>query len=80
MKVADFLRADGRNAAVSPTLIGDGDICDIWLFKQDFCLQEIVLQENETIDAKYARISEIRQMINNSEFIPFPYINEIFDQ
>ena len=42
---------------------------DVWLFEQDFDLADVVLQENETVDAKYATLDEIEQMIRNDEFI-----------
>jgi nucleoside triphosphatase YtkD len=51
-------------------------ICDIWLFKQDFDIRQVVLQDNETIDAKYATVDEIRQMIKNGEFIASQCIDE----
>jgi len=56
------------------------DICDIWLFKQDFDINDVVLQENETTDAKYATEETIRQMILNGEFIGFHYIENLFEK
>ena len=48
-------------------------IWDIWLFRQDFDLRDVVLQENETIDAKYATKDEINNMIHNGEFVIIDY-------
>ncbi len=52
---------------------------DVWLFKQDFDIDEVVLQENETCDAKCASKEEILRMIDNGEFIDFNHIKELFD-
>lgn len=60
------------------TLTRDDSICDVWLFRQDFNINDVKLQENETIDAKYATIEEIQRMIDNGEFIAFHYIDELF--
>ena len=62
------------------TITGDDSICDIWLFKQDFNIDEVRLQENETTDAKYATAVEIQTMIDNGEFIAFHYINDLFEK
>lgn len=56
----------------------DNDFCDIWLFRQDFSLSEVVLQKNETEDVKWASQAEIRAMIASGEFIAFDYLDELF--
>lgn len=43
---------------------------DLWLFRQNFDLDSIVLQENETTAARTATRQEILRMIENGEFIP----------
>lgn len=43
---------------------------DLWLFRQNFDLDKIVLQENETTAAKTATREEILRMIEAGEFIP----------
>ena len=48
-------------------------ILDVWLFRHDFDLKDVILQEGETADAKYATIDEIRAMMRNNEFIPCDY-------
>lgn len=56
------------------------DFLDVWLFKQDFDISEVVLQEGETCDAKWATEQEIRSMIDTGEFVPvFDYIEEVFE-
>ena len=60
--------------------MGADYISDVWLFRQDFDIHDVVLQENETIDAKYANIEEIRSMIDKGEFIAFNYIEDLFSK
>ena len=55
-------------------------ICDIWLFRQDHDINDVTLQENETIDAKYASADEIHGMIKNKEFLGFDYIEDLFEK
>lgn len=43
---------------------------DIWLFRQNFDLDSIVLQEGETTAAKTATRQEILRMIDEGEFMP----------
>jgi len=43
---------------------------DVWLFRQDFGMKNVVLQKGETTDAKYVSAGEIRTMICNNEFTP----------
>lgn len=53
---------------------------DVWLFKEDFDISEVVLQEGEACDAKWATQKEIRSMIDTGEFVPvFDYIEKVFD-
>ena len=62
------------------TIMKRGAIWDVWLFRQDFDLRDVVLQENETIDAKYATMDEINHMIDNGEFVMIGYnIEELFE-
>lgn len=58
----------------------ENDFCDIWLFRQDFGLSEVVLQDGETINVKWASHTEIRSMVNTGEFISFHYLEELFEK
>lgn len=58
----------------------DSDFCDVWLFRQDFSLSDVVLQEGETIDAKFATPAEIRRLVEQGEFIAAVYLEELFAQ
>jgi 8-oxo-dGTP pyrophosphatase MutT (NUDIX family) len=54
------------------------DFCDIWLFRQDFEISEVVLQQDETVDARWASPGEIRKMTAEREFVAFDYLDELF--
>jgi 8-oxo-dGTP pyrophosphatase MutT (NUDIX family) len=73
----DLKRENGR---CMYTITRENDISDVWLFRQDFNISDVILQEYETTDAKYATAEEIRQMIENGEFIAFHYIEDLFEK
>lgn len=50
---------------------------DIWLFRQDFDLQEVALQEGETCGAMYASKEDILRMQDAGELVPYTYLNEL---
>ena len=52
---------------------------DIWLFKQDFDMNDVVLQPGETVDVKLATMDEIRAMMQADEFVPDSFIEELFE-
>ena len=72
------LDVDPKNGAVVHTSVGHGAIGDTWLFRQDFDLRDVKLQENETSDAKYATADEIRRMIKIGEFCEFESVDSVF--
>ncbi|MCL2420382.1 MAG: NUDIX domain-containing protein [Defluviitaleaceae bacterium] len=51
---------------------------DVWLFRQDFDINHVVLQPGETIDAKVATLDQIREMVRNGEFYPIDFLEELF--
>lgn len=58
------------------------DFNDIWLFDFDCDINDIVLQEGETVDAMWAISTQIREMINNKQFVEYnelPFVEELFD-
>jgi 8-oxo-dGTP pyrophosphatase MutT (NUDIX family) len=59
-----------ENSKLIKSSIREDSFFDVWLFQQDFDLGDVILQENETVDAKYATLDEIERMIQNGEFIP----------
>lgn len=51
---------------------------DIWLFRGEFCLEDVILQPGETTDKRYAEPGEILQMRSRGEFVPLDYLERIF--
>ncbi len=43
------------------------DFVDVWLVKQDFNIDELILQEEEVAEAKWATINEIRSLMKTGE-------------
>lgn len=59
------------------------DFNDIWVFRFDCDIDDVVLNENETCDAKWATAAEIRKMIKNGEFVEYkelPFVDELFEK
>lgn len=56
---------------------GEHFLCDAWLFRQEFELNDIRLQEGETTDARTATAEEIRALYANRAFVPCGYLEEI---
>ena len=55
------------------------DFCDVWFFQQDFDISEVVYQEGETCDARWAFPEKILDMIKTGEFVPvIDYIDKVF--
>jgi len=58
-----------------------GAFYDVWLFRQEVDIASVVLQPDETCDARWASKEQIRQMIDEGIFISeeaYPYIDELF--
>lgn len=56
----------------------ENDFCDVWLFRRNFSIAEVVLQENETVDARWASQAEILEMMASGEFVTFDYFEALF--
>ncbi len=52
---------------------------DVWLFRQDFDLADVVLQPGETVDKMYADKQTILQLWQDGVFVPYDYIPELMD-
>ncbi len=72
----DLLPENGK--CIYSFIRGDS-ILDVWFFNQDIDLSEVVLDENETMDAKYMTSSEIMDMISKEKFFQYSYVDEFFD-
>lgn len=56
-----------------------GDFDDVWLFDADFPISDVVVQEGETVDARWATMGEIRGLVANGMFANtkfLPYLPE----
>ncbi len=65
------LSLDPEKGKIIKSYRGEGYFCDVWLFRQDFSLEEIVLQEGETCDCRRATAREILEMHRQGLFVPF---------
>ena len=74
------LDANPENGKCILSEISGDSFFDVWLFQQDFDLGDVVLQENETVDAKYATLDEIKEMIKNDEFISIFHDLDLLEQ
>lgn len=56
---------------------------DIYVFHTDWPIQEVVLQDGETVDAKYVSAEEVIEMIQNETFVQLvqiPYYEDILSK
>ena len=51
---------------------------DVWLFRQDFDLNDVVLQPGETTDKMYVSKERILKMQKDGEFVPYSYLQKFF--
>ena len=73
------LTLDPACGKIIKTYQEDHFICDVWLFHQDFALEDVVLQPGETCDKRYATREEILEMHAEGRFVPFQFIEEVLD-
>ena len=73
------LTLDPACGKIIKTYQEDHFICDVWLFHQDFALEDVVLQPGETCDKRYAPREEILEMHAEGRFVPFQFIEEVLD-
>lgn len=73
------LKLQPENGRCVITYWGDDYITDVWLFRQDFDLNDVVLLEGETCDKMYASKEEILRMLEHGSFIPFRYLDELME-
>lgn len=67
----------GRGVCVF-TIVRRNDFCDVWLFTQNFEIEDVRLQKSETVDVRWATEGEIRGMVESGEFLRFDYLDELF--
>lgn len=53
---------------------------DVWLFEQDFDLNDVTLQEGETCDKMCADVETIRRLNHDGMFVPYSYLDVLLDR
>lgn len=69
-----------ENAQRIYTFRREDDFCDVWLIRQDFDLDRVVLLPGETVDKKYATVEEILEMYEKKELVPYSYLNDFLSK
>lgn len=60
---------------------GAAAICDVWVFRQNFELDDIVVQEREVSQAKIIPITEFLDMMSKSKSCrKYKYANELYEK
>lgn len=72
------IRADMEQAEVAFTLIRQVSICDVWLLRQDFSIEECTLQKEEVSEVKWASSHEIMEMVEQGVFHNYQYLDDLF--
>lgn len=67
-----------ENGKLIITLKHDDAFVDIWLFRADFELSDVILQENETCDAMLADKAKILWMREQGLLVPMSYLDDFF--
>lgn len=50
---------------------------DVWLFRQEFDLNTVVLQLGETTDKMHASLDTVRSLSKRGEMVPYPYLDRL---
>ncbi|MDX1359216.1 MAG: NUDIX domain-containing protein [Clostridia bacterium] len=59
---------------------GMPDFCDVWFFRKDFDLSDVVLQEGETCDAMWASKEKILKLLDDGKLVPvFDYLDIVLN-
>ena len=74
------LTAFKENAERIYTFKREEDFCDVWLIRQDFDLNNVVLLPGETIDKRYANIDELKSLYRNKELVPYAYMEDFLSK
>ncbi len=53
---------------------------DVWLFRQDTPLADVVLQEGETCEARYTNLAAIRALDRAGRLVPYSYLPDFLSE
>lgn len=73
------LHLDPNRGEVLYKLQGEDYFVDIWLFRQDFDLDDVVLLEGETCDKMYASAEDILRLRQEGKLVPFSYLDRLLE-
>lgn len=73
--------AEEKNLELILSIKRKSDFVDIYLLQHNIELKDIVMQEEEVTDVKWASLNEIKRMIDSQEFAPnIPVYIDIFEK
>jgi isopentenyldiphosphate isomerase len=72
------IKANMEKAEVVFTLFRQASICDVWLIRQDFSIEECTLQKEEVSEVKWATSQEIMEMVEQGVFHNYQYLDDLF--
>jgi 8-oxo-dGTP diphosphatase len=72
------IKADMSCAEVYLTVKRQDSICDVWVIRQDFELDECTLQEEELSEVRWATVTEVNELIGMGKFHIYFYQDELF--
>ena len=73
------LELNREKGSLVMTYGGKDYFADVWLFQQDFDLQDVVLLEGETCDVGYFTKNQILDMHKDGIMVPYRHIPKLFD-
>lgn len=81
MKEETGISLSPENGQLVTTIFGDYYICDVWLFREEHDLSEVVLLEGETCDAMYASWGKYFEMKDQGMLVPlsFEYLDKLMN-
>lgn len=53
---------------------------DVWLFREEFSLSDVVLQEGETCDKRAATAAEVEELCAQGAFVPIRYLDILLSE
>lgn len=60
---------------------GSAALCDVWVFRQNFELSDIVIEKKEVSDVKIIPFTDfLEQMKNTKRFRKYKYANELYEK
>lgn len=74
------LIAKSENAKRIYTFKREDDFCDVWLIRQDFNINDVVLLDGETVDKRYVSIDELKVLYQSKDLIQYSYLEDFLSK